>query len=323
MRCREPTSGAGTSLVAAACARRRLHADRRRLHRRRGGGAHIRIPGLTSATVPICLGILRRDHPAQPPRARRSRKSIPAPDPPVHRRPIGDHRHRPDPPARRRRAAARYSHSCRPTRSRWWGYCSCSRRSRPGAARSTGVEAIANGVPLFKEPRQVRAKRTELLLGVILGAMLLGLAVLARRWHIGPRWGQTVLSQIMARRSAGTGPTTWSRSPSPSCWPSPPTPRSVDCPYLTSLLARTTTCPISSPCAATGRSSPTESGCWQACPPVADRGGREHQLVDPALRHRRVHRVHALPDRSGRPLVATPARPVGTTVPASTGSARS
>ena len=28
--------------------------------------------------------------------------------------------------------------------------------------------------------------------------MLLGLAVLARRWHIGPRSGQTVLSQIMA-----------------------------------------------------------------------------------------------------------------------------
>ena len=42
-----------------------------------------------------------------------------------------------------------------------------------------------------------RAKRTELLLGVILGTMLLGLAVLASRWHIGPRSGQTVLSQIM------------------------------------------------------------------------------------------------------------------------------
>jgi hypothetical protein len=36
-----------------------------------------------------------------------------------------------------------------------------------------------------------------MLLGVILGVMLLGLAVLARRWHIGPRSGQTSLSQIM------------------------------------------------------------------------------------------------------------------------------
>ncbi len=67
-----------------------------------------------------------------------------------------------------------------------------------GCSALTGVEAIANGVPLFKEPRVERAKRTEMLLGVILGAMLLGLAVLARRWHIGPRSGQTVLSQIMA-----------------------------------------------------------------------------------------------------------------------------
>jgi amino acid transporter len=67
-----------------------------------------------------------------------------------------------------------------------------------GCSALTGVEAIANGVPLFREPRAVRAKRTELLLGLILGVMLLGLAVLAKRWHIGPRSGQTVLSQIMA-----------------------------------------------------------------------------------------------------------------------------
>jgi amino acid transporter len=67
-----------------------------------------------------------------------------------------------------------------------------------GCSALTGVEAIANGVPLFKEPRVRRAKQTEMLLGVILAAMLLGLAVLARRWDVGPRSGQTVLSQIMA-----------------------------------------------------------------------------------------------------------------------------
>ncbi len=66
-----------------------------------------------------------------------------------------------------------------------------------GCSASTGVEAIANGVPLFKEPRARRAKRTEMLLGLILGTMLLGLATLARRFHIGPRSNQTVLSQIM------------------------------------------------------------------------------------------------------------------------------
>ncbi|HEY3651582.1 MAG TPA: APC family permease [Streptosporangiaceae bacterium] len=66
-----------------------------------------------------------------------------------------------------------------------------------GCSALTGVEAIANGVPLFKPPRVRRAKRTELLLGVILAAMLLGVATLADRWRIAPRSGQTVLSQVM------------------------------------------------------------------------------------------------------------------------------
>ena len=66
-----------------------------------------------------------------------------------------------------------------------------------GCSALTGVEAIANGVPQFRKPRVARAKRTELLLGVILGVMLLGLAVLASRWHVAPRAGQTALSQIM------------------------------------------------------------------------------------------------------------------------------
>jgi amino acid transporter len=66
-----------------------------------------------------------------------------------------------------------------------------------GCSALTGVEAIANGVPVFKPPKAVRAKRTEVLLGGILGTMLLGLAVLADRWHIAPRSGETVLSQIM------------------------------------------------------------------------------------------------------------------------------
>jgi amino acid transporter len=66
-----------------------------------------------------------------------------------------------------------------------------------GCSALTGVEAIANGVPLFQEPRAVRAKQTELLLGLILGTMLIGLALLARKFHIEPRSNQTALSQIM------------------------------------------------------------------------------------------------------------------------------
>ena len=73
-----------------------------------------------------------------------------------------------------------------------------------GCSALTGVEAIANGVPLFRPPRQARARQTELLLGVLLGVMLLGLAVLVRKFHVGPRSGQTVLSQVMAY-SVGRG----------------------------------------------------------------------------------------------------------------------
>lgn len=73
-----------------------------------------------------------------------------------------------------------------------------------GCSALTGVEAIANGVPLFKPPRPVRAKQTELLLGVLLGLMLAGLAVLVQQYHVGPRSGQTVLSQVMSY-SVGRG----------------------------------------------------------------------------------------------------------------------
>jgi amino acid transporter len=67
-----------------------------------------------------------------------------------------------------------------------------------GCSALTGVEAIANGVPSFREPRARRAQRTELMLGVLLGPMLIGLAVLIVREHIAPRTGVTVLAQATA-----------------------------------------------------------------------------------------------------------------------------
>ena len=67
-----------------------------------------------------------------------------------------------------------------------------------GCSALTGVEAIANGVPSFREPRAQRAQRTELMLGALLGPMLIGLAVLIVREHIAPRGGVTVLAQATA-----------------------------------------------------------------------------------------------------------------------------
>ncbi|MFF1259245.1 APC family permease [Streptomyces sp. NPDC058321] len=73
-----------------------------------------------------------------------------------------------------------------------------------GCSALTGVEAIANGVPAFREPRVKRAQRTELMLGALLGLMLIGLAVLICRDHVAPRGGVTVLAQLTAG-SYGTG----------------------------------------------------------------------------------------------------------------------
>jgi amino acid transporter len=55
-----------------------------------------------------------------------------------------------------------------------------------GCSALTGIEAIANGVPVFRQPRARRAQRTELMLGALLGAMLIGLSVLIRREHVAP-----------------------------------------------------------------------------------------------------------------------------------------
>ena len=73
-----------------------------------------------------------------------------------------------------------------------------------GCSAVTGIEAIANSVPAFREPRARTAARTEVVLGVLLGVMLLGLAVLVQTHHIEPRGGVTVLSQLTAS-SFGTG----------------------------------------------------------------------------------------------------------------------
>jgi len=67
-----------------------------------------------------------------------------------------------------------------------------------GCSAVTGIEAIANGVPAFKKPAARTAQRTEITLGVLLGVMLVGLAVLIHINHIEPRGGVTVLAQLTA-----------------------------------------------------------------------------------------------------------------------------
>jgi amino acid transporter len=67
-----------------------------------------------------------------------------------------------------------------------------------GCSALTGVEAIANAVPAFRKPRIKRAQHTEVWLGILLGVMLLGLAILIKKFHVTPAPQETVLAQLTA-----------------------------------------------------------------------------------------------------------------------------
>jgi hypothetical protein len=67
-----------------------------------------------------------------------------------------------------------------------------------GGSAVTGVEAISNGVPAFRVPEWRNARETLVIMGSTLGAMFLGLSILAAKTHVAPfeKGTPTVISQI-------------------------------------------------------------------------------------------------------------------------------
>ena len=65
-----------------------------------------------------------------------------------------------------------------------------------GGAAVTGVEAISNGVPAFKEPSWKNASQTLVIMGATLGVMFFGISWLATQLHPVPEQGKTVIAQI-------------------------------------------------------------------------------------------------------------------------------
>ena len=67
-----------------------------------------------------------------------------------------------------------------------------------GGAAVTGVEAISNGVPAFREPAWKNARQTLVIMGIGLGVMFLGLSALAAQTHVGPSvtGTPTVIAQV-------------------------------------------------------------------------------------------------------------------------------
>ncbi|MBC2283626.1 APC family permease [Listeria booriae] len=65
-----------------------------------------------------------------------------------------------------------------------------------GSASLTGIEAISNAVPLFKDPKAKNASRTLILMASILGFFFVGITLLAYFYGVVPELKSTVLSQI-------------------------------------------------------------------------------------------------------------------------------
>lgn len=67
-----------------------------------------------------------------------------------------------------------------------------------GSSALTGVEAVSNGVPLFKESATARARTALALLGLFLGSMFIGTSIIAFRYGVVPNAHVTVLQQLAA-----------------------------------------------------------------------------------------------------------------------------
>lgn len=65
-----------------------------------------------------------------------------------------------------------------------------------GCSSMTGIEAISNGVPMFKEPEVRNATITTTWMSGILGFMFIGISFLIMHFHILPLEGVTALSQL-------------------------------------------------------------------------------------------------------------------------------
>lgn len=74
-----------------------------------------------------------------------------------------------------------------------------------GCTALTGIEAIADGVPVFKRPEGENAGKTLLWMGGILATLFLGITYLARHYAVLPHEGETVVSQL-GRLIFGTSP---------------------------------------------------------------------------------------------------------------------
>lgn len=65
-----------------------------------------------------------------------------------------------------------------------------------GCTALTGIEAISNGIPLFKEPQSRNANRTLVTMVLILGSIFIGITVLVNKFGLSHVEGHTLISSL-------------------------------------------------------------------------------------------------------------------------------
>ena len=177
-----------------------------------------------------------------------------------------------------------------------------------GCSALTGVEAIANAVPEFRQPRARRAQHTEMWLGIILGLMLIGIAILIRKFHAVPSPTETTLAQLTAA-AVGHNVVFYAIQLITTVLLALAANTSFGgLPVLASLLARDNYLPHVF--ALKGERQVFRYGVIVLARPgggAAGGGQGRHAGPDPGVRHRGVRRVHPLPGRHG-PALARAAR---------------
>ncbi len=76
-----------------------------------------------------------------------------------------------------------------------------------GCAALTGIEAISNGIPAFKQPEADNAAKTLTWMAGLLATMFIGTSVMAHVYNVHPHEHETVISQFA--RVIFTGPIGW------------------------------------------------------------------------------------------------------------------
>ena len=144
---------------------------------------------------------------------------------------------------------------------------SCTRFASGGAA-VTGVEAISNGVPAFRQPAWKNARTTLVIMGSLLGVMFLGLSIMDAHMHVAPfeKGTPTVISQIgqLAYGNSLLGHILYYclQAGTMLILVLAANTSFADFPASRRSTPATTSCPASSPSAATGSCSRTASSSW-------------------------------------------------------------